>query len=173
MKARSYPLWLLAGIGVVLSIALLGKMAPAPLYPAHPMQGQPFPFLESRTLAGDAFDFNTLKGKPFIVNVFASWCPGCKAEHPHLAPLKQQANLPLIGIAWKDKPVNISLFLAHKGNPYDAVVVDDSGRLALALGLTGVPETLRVDENGIITHIYKGAVNAKVIEHYLLKAPSP
>src|SRR5690606_1287341 len=139
-----------------------GKLAPAPPYPAHPMQGQAFPFLKGQTLAEHPFDFSTLKGKPFIVNVFASWCPGCKAEHPVLAPLKQRSGLPLIGVAWNDKPVNVSLFLAHKGNPYDAVVVDKEGKLALALGITGVPETLRVDENGIITHIYKGAVNEKV-----------
>lgn len=168
MSPRFYPLLALVALGVVFSIALLGKMAPQTAYPQHPMVGQPFPFPMATGLDEKAFDFSTLKGKPFLVNVFASWCPGCKAEHPFLTRLKEKSAMPLIGVAWKDKRVDTALFLAHKGNPYTTVLVDFDGKLALPLGLTGVPETLRVDENGTITHVYKGAVNDKVIEQYLL-----
>lgn len=169
MNPRYYPLLALVALGVVFSIALLGKMVPQSPYPQHPMVGQEFPFPTATGMDEKEFDFSALKGKPFMVNVFASWCPGCKAEHPHLTTLKAKSGLPLVGIAWKDKRIDTALFLAHKGNPYTAVVMDYDGKLALPLGLTGVPETLRVNETGKITHVYKGAVNEKIIEQYLLK----
>lgn len=86
-------------------------------------------------------------GKPMLVNVFASWCLPCKVEHPKLMALKARG-VAVVGVAWKDAPVDTRAFLDELGDPYSMVLVDQEGRAGLDLGITGAPETFAVNAMG-------------------------
>ena len=86
-------------------------------------------------------------GRPMLVNVFASWCLPCRAEHPQLMALKARG-VAVVGVAWKDDPVAARAFLDELGDPYAMVLLDRDGRAGLDLGITGVPETFAVNAMG-------------------------
>lgn len=88
-------------------------------------------------------------GKPYIVNVFASWCAPCAIEHPFLMDLKKQG-FTIVGIAYKDTKKAIDAYLKRGGNPYAAVIHDSDGIMGITLGVTGVPESFAVDKTGIV-----------------------
>lgn len=99
-----------------------------------------------------------LPNKPYLLNVWGSWCPTCKIEHPFLMTLAQQ-NIPLIGVNYKDELDNALDYLNQYGNPFLMSVRDEDGNLALDLGLTGAPETFVVDQNGQIRQHIIGEIN--------------
>ncbi|RZJ02376.1 MAG: DsbE family thiol:disulfide interchange protein [Brevundimonas sp.] len=86
-------------------------------------------------------------GRPMLVNVFASWCLPCRVEHPQLMALKARG-VAVVGVAWKDEPVNTRAFLDELGDPYSMVLVDQEGRAGIDLGITGAPETFAVNAMG-------------------------
>jgi cytochrome c biogenesis protein CcmG/thiol:disulfide interchange protein DsbE len=94
-------------------------------------------------------------GKPMLINVFASWCTPCRAEHPKLMALKARG-VAVVGVAWKDDPVKTRAFLDELGNPYSMVLVDQDGRAGLDLGITGAPETFAVDAMGNVVAKFSG-----------------
>jgi cytochrome c biogenesis protein CcmG/thiol:disulfide interchange protein DsbE len=110
--------------------------------------GQPLPASPVKDLDGGAVRplTATLHG-PALVNVFASWCAPCRVEAPMLMKLKADG-VPVVGLAWKDKPEDTRSLLNELGDPYSAVVTDQGGRAGLDLGITGVPETFLVDAHG-------------------------
>jgi cytochrome c biogenesis protein CcmG/thiol:disulfide interchange protein DsbE len=110
----------------------------------------------------------TLKGHPFIINFFASWCVPCRIEHPLLMRLSEQNHLPLYGIAYKDKPEESSHLLATFGDPYRQVGVDRDGRVGLDFGVYGVPETYVVDSAGVIRKRFVGPLTAEAVDKELL-----
>ena len=86
-----------------------------------------------------------------LINIWASWCSPCKAEHPYLINLNERFGINLIGINYKDKLDNSKKFLSDLGNPYDEVLVDSDGTKSIELGAIGVPETYLINnENKII-----------------------
>ena len=86
-----------------------------------------------------------------LINIWASWCSPCKAEHPYLINLNERFDLNLIGINYKDNLDNSKKFLSDLGNPYDEVLVDSDGTKSIELGAIGVPETYLINnENKII-----------------------
>lgn len=93
-----------------------------------------------------------------LLNVFASWCGPCRAEHPVLTRLAKEDGLTLIGINYKDKPEAAAAWLEELGNPYVAIGSDYSGRAGIDLGISGVPETFIIDADGIIRHRFAGPV---------------
>lgn len=98
-----------------------------------------------------------------IVNVFASWCVPCVAEHPNLKILKQRSDVRMVGINYKDKAADRTAYLNKLGNPYDAVLAD-SGDIATQLAITGVPETFVIDKDGFIRlHLY-GPIEADGVD---------
>ena len=115
--------------------------------------GQPIPETVMPLLTGDQagpghLDLKTAGvGRPMLVNVFASWCAPCRAEHPNLMALKARG-LAVVGVAWKDEPVATRAFLDELGDPYAMVLVDRDGRAGLDLGITGAPETFAVNAMG-------------------------
>ncbi|MBV8938288.1 MAG: redoxin family protein [Alphaproteobacteria bacterium] len=108
------------------------------------------------------------EGKPVLINVFASWCEPCRAEHPLLGGLPQQTGLPLYGIAWRDTFAAAQTYLAQLGTPYREVGVDVLGEDTVLLGLSGVPETLLLDKEGIVRWKYDGPLTEEVISQELL-----
>ena len=94
------------------------------------------------------------KGKPRLLNVFASWCVPCVAEAPHLMKLKA-LGVPIDAVAIRDTPDAVQAFLARNGDPYQAIGDDRESRVQLAIGSSGVPETFVIDGQGriLLQHI--------------------
>ncbi|TLP46987.1 DsbE family thiol:disulfide interchange protein [Cohaesibacter sp. CAU 1516] len=111
-----------------------------------------------------------LLGKVSVVNVWASWCPTCRDEHPILLDLTQDPRFELVGLAYKDEPANSARFLSNHGNPFDAVGMDLSGRTGIDWGVYGAPETFIVDTKGVIRHKHIGALTPRsVAESFMPK----
>lgn len=134
--------------------------------PSNPngLIGKPVPdFALPALAAGEkGLKSSDLKGQISVINVFASWCVPCRAEHPLLADFAK-SGIVLIGIAYKDKPEAARHFLTEHGNPYRVVLSDTDGRTATAFALAGVPETYIVDRNGIIRFRQAGPLTETVI----------
>ena len=103
-----------------------------------------------------------LKGRVMLLNVFASWCPGCRLEHPMLLRLAQSKEIPIYGLSRKDRRIDGQRWLGAHQNPYIRVGLDESGRAGIDLGVTGVPETFVIDQSGRIRYRYPGPLTDEV-----------
>lgn len=92
--------------------------------------------------------------RPFLLNVWGSWCGYCKEEHPLLMEIAE--TIPIIGIDYRDNPKNGIEMLKRMGNPFILTINDSHGELALKLGVDGAPETYLVDEHGVIRYRHSG-----------------
>ncbi len=135
--------------------------------------GKPFPAFDLPALddgqAADArkhFTQANVRG-PVLVNVWATWCPTCRAEHAELLRIHRQSGLRIIGINYKDDPAAARAWLAQLGNPYDFNIVDARGTLGVDLGVYGAPESFLVDASGTIVYKRVGDVNRRVWEQEL------
>ena len=136
-----------------LESALVGKPVPAKTLPD---------LLSTKT-----FDESLFKqGKPLLLNVWATWCPTCYAEHQYLNHLAKQG-VPIIGLDYKDNSEKAVKWLHDLGNPYQVVLKDEKGSFALDLGVYGAPETFIVDGKGVIHYRYAGDVNERVWQEKL------
>lgn len=118
--------------------------------------------LESVHSADKTLDNSVLKtGRPRLLNVWATWCPTCYAEHQYLTELAKQG-IEIVGVDYKDEREKALKFLANYGDPYKAIIYDPKGSLGLDLGVYGAPETFIVDGNGVIHYRHAGDVNVKV-----------
>lgn len=111
-----------------------------------------------------------LHGRPYLLNVFGSWCPACEEEHPVLMRYAKSLGIAVIGFNWKDEAADAKRWLAQFGNPYDAIVVDNAGRTAIDFGVYGAPETFLVDADGIVRIKRIGPLTPDYIEHELKPA---
>jgi cytochrome c biogenesis protein CcmG/thiol:disulfide interchange protein DsbE len=125
---------------------------------------RPTPAFALASLDGkdDGFSNLDLKGGVSLLNVFASWCPGCRFEHPVLMRLAKRADVPIYGLNWKDKQADGTRWLGKNLNPYTRVGFDESGRTGIDLGVTGVPETFVIDRTGRIRYRYPGPLTEEV-----------
>jgi cytochrome c biogenesis protein CcmG/thiol:disulfide interchange protein DsbE len=112
---------------------------------------------EGETVSSDA-----LKGRVSLLNIFASWCIACRAEHPVLLKLTREAGVPIYGLAWKDKPDELKAWLEELGDPYLAIADDARGRTAIDLGVTGAPETYVIDKRGRIRFKQIGPIDEHI-----------
>ncbi|QBQ63767.1 DsbE family thiol:disulfide interchange protein [Actinobacillus indolicus] len=118
--------------------------------------------LESLYEATQMLDSSVVKtGTPRLLNVWATWCPTCFAEHQFLTVLAKQG-IEIVGIDYKDERAKALKFLKDYGDPYKAIVYDPKGSLGLDLGVYGAPETFIIDGNGKIHYRHTGDVNEKV-----------
>ncbi len=106
-------------------------------------------------------------GSVAIINVWGSWCPPCHAEHPYLMELSErESDITFIGVNYKERDSQDGRnFILEKGNPFDLIVVDLSGRLGIDLGVTGAPETFIVDSSGMIRYRHVGEINHRIWEN--------
>jgi cytochrome c biogenesis protein CcmG/thiol:disulfide interchange protein DsbE len=157
---------------VLLFLALAGYFAWALLSGRDPQQlqsaliGKPAPAFELPALLAELPGATRadLGGKPMLVNFFASWCIPCRVEHPFLMELTKNAEVTIIGIAYKDKPEAAKAFLQELGNPYDRIGQDADGRVAIDFGVYGVPETFLIDAGGIIRFRQPGPLTPDVVK---------
>lgn len=106
------------------------------------------------------------QGKPLLLNVWATWCPTCYAEHQYLNELAAQG-VTIIGLDYKDQQDKAIKWLKDLKNPYQVVLKDEKGSFGLDLGVYGAPETFLIDGNGIIHYRHAGDVNLRVWQEKL------
>jgi cytochrome c biogenesis protein CcmG/thiol:disulfide interchange protein DsbE len=131
---------------------------------------QPAPDFSLPSLAGGGdtgFSSGDLTGKVSLVNVFASWCAPCRAEHPVLNALAKSKRVPIYGINYKDKPEAARAWLAELGDPYVGIGAD-SGRVGIEWGVYGVPETFVVDRQGRIRYKHVGPLTQADLDRKIL-----
>jgi len=126
------------------------------------MIGKPFPAFSLAAVQGDrTLTRADLLGKPALVNVWATWCPSCKVEHPYLNQLAGQGVV-IHGVNYKDDNAAALKWLNDFHNPYQLDIRDEQGSLGLDLGVYGAPETFLIDAQGIIRYKHVGVVDATV-----------
>ena len=102
-----------------------------------------------------------------LINIWASWCAPCKAEHPYLINLNDKFDINLIGINYKDNLDNSKKFLSDLGNPYDDVLLDNDGTKSIELGAIGVPETYLINGNNKIIKKFIGPLDQEDYENII------
>lgn len=127
--------------------ALIGK--PVPVFSLPAVEG-------SRQISS-----NDLRGRPALLNVWATWCVACKMEHPVLNRLSSQGVV-IYGINYKDDNAAARQWLTDFFNPYQLNIQDSEGRLGLDLGVYGAPETFFIDKQGIIRHKFVGVITDQI-----------
>jgi cytochrome c biogenesis protein CcmG/thiol:disulfide interchange protein DsbE len=103
-----------------------------------------------------------LLGKVSLLNVFASWCGGCRYEHPVLMKLSTSGQVPIYGINFKDKPGAGSAWLKKYRDPYKRSGKDPNGRTGIHLGVTGIPETFVIDQTGRVRYRHIGPLTDEI-----------
>ncbi|MDR3450466.1 MAG: DsbE family thiol:disulfide interchange protein [Alphaproteobacteria bacterium] len=161
------PLIIFGVLALVLIIGLHHRGSQAPEFALH--VGDAAPVTDLPVLGHPNMRFTTAswRGRPYVVNFFASWCADCRAEHEELMTL-QAGHVPIIGITYKDHADNTTIYLDREGNPFVAVAEDESGRTATGWGLAGVPETFVIDAGGIVRWHYSGALTDEVASDELM-----
>ncbi len=143
--------------------ALIGKPVPDFALPGIPkVLGDygPVPGLSSAALKS---------GRVGVLNVWASWCAPCIAEHPQLIELSR-LGIPVYSINYKDKPEAARRFLSNHGNPFRAIGSDENGLTAIDFGVYGVPETFIIDGNGRIAYRFPGPLSPEILAGKIMPA---
>ncbi|HET6432429.1 DsbE family thiol:disulfide interchange protein [Dyella sp.] len=112
----------------------------------------------------------SLLGKPYLLNVFASWCIECGVEHPLLQAEAPTLGVTLVGYNYKDQPADAKAWLARHGNPYEVLMADLSGKTAIDFGVYAAPESFLIDAQGVIRYKHIGPFTPEVIEKELKPA---
>jgi len=107
-------------------------------------------------------------GKVWMLNVWASWCVACREEHPLLVEFSKTKAVPIIGLNYKDQRPDGMGWLSQFGNPYDASIFDQNGRVGIDFGVYGVPETFVIDKQGVIRMKHIGPLTPEVIDKRLM-----
>jgi cytochrome c biogenesis protein CcmG/thiol:disulfide interchange protein DsbE len=108
------------------------------------------------------FSAEDMRGKVWVMNVWASWCVSCRDEHPLLLEYSKSGAVPIYGLNWKDRREDALAWLDELGDPYVLNAADLEGRVAIDYGVYGAPETYLIDQNGVIRHKHVGPVTRDV-----------
>lgn len=108
------------------------------------------------------FSAEDMRGKVWVLNVWASWCVSCRDEHPLLIEYAKSGAVPIYGLNWKDQREDALAWLGELGDPYVASAVDLDGRVAIDYGVYGAPETYLIDQAGVIRFKQIGPVTPDV-----------
>ena len=143
-----------------------------PGYVPSPLIGKPAPQFSLPRLDDPQMTLqrSDLLGKVSLVNVWGTWCSGCRQEHETLLTLAQDGSIPIYGINWKDDPALARQWLQQLGNPYAAVGVDEAGGAAIEWGVYGMPETFVVDGTGRIAYKHVGPISKESLEDKVIPA---
>ena len=168
MIGRFLPVIIFVALGLLLAAGL--RIADHKSEIPSPLIGKPLPPFELPVLGQPerVLTNEDLVGQPFLLNVWASWCPTCRIEHPFIADLAESGALRVIGFNYKDELDDAQAWLARFGDPYDITLQDYSGRYAIDLGVYAAPESFLVDANGTIIFKQIGAVTPEIIEQEIL-----
>jgi cytochrome c biogenesis protein CcmG, thiol:disulfide interchange protein DsbE len=140
---------------------------------ASALVGKPAPMFQLPAIAGGTLDLATYKGRPIILNFYASWCAPCRLEHPQFLQLAKDSRFVVLGVAYRDDPAKTAAYLDELGNPYAATALDRQGAVGVQFGLAGVPETYVIGADGIVKHRHQGEVTAKIAGDLARLASAP
>lgn len=117
-----------------------------------PFIGKPAPAFTLESLGDPAWKLSPadFRGKPWLLNVWATWCVGCRQEHETLLAVARENRVPIVGLNWRDDRALALQWLGQLGNPYASVAYDPEGRTAIDWGVYGAPETFLVDAQGTV-----------------------
>ncbi|HAI45167.1 MAG TPA: DsbE family thiol:disulfide interchange protein [Stenotrophomonas sp.] len=165
-------------IGVLFFFGLLGLMVYGVMKSGAPdrdvlpsaLIGKPAPAFTLPVLHDPAIKVSSseLRGAPYVLNVWGSWCAACREEHPILTRFAETKRVRVIGYNWKDEPADALRWLEQLGNPFVLVLRDIEGRTAIDWGVTAAPETFLVDASGVVRWKYSGALSQRVIDTQLI-----
>ena len=109
-----------------------------------------------------------MRGKVWLLNVWGSWCPACREEHPFLIEIARSGAVPIYGLDWKDKREDALAVLGELGDPYVLNISDFEGRVAIDYGITGAPETYLIDKQGLIRYKEVGQLTPEIMQKKIL-----
>jgi cytochrome c biogenesis protein CcmG/thiol:disulfide interchange protein DsbE len=160
MKKFLPPIALFVVIGVLLWVGLSLDPRKIP----SPLVGKPLPAFSLPTLHEPKRTVSpeSLRGRVYLLNVWASWCAACRQEHPILNGLARRQAVTLIGLNYKDKREDALAWLGSLGNPYEMSLADTDGRVGIELGVYGVPETFLIDKDGVIRYKHIGPITPEI-----------
>lgn len=150
---RRWALILVPALVALLALLFYG-LTGDPRHIPSPLIGQVFPEFTGKDLKGREVVLGRAEQRPMLVNVWASWCVSCRAEHEVIkrGASRYGEQVTFVGINYKDELRNAQRWLAQLGDPYVWSLRDERGRAGIDLGVYGVPETFFVDRRGIIVH---------------------
>ncbi|MFZ2628507.1 MAG: DsbE family thiol:disulfide interchange protein [Rugosibacter sp.] len=166
MKRFLLPLAAFAVLVAFLAIGLTHDPRDVP----SPLVGKPAPAFTLPQLhdAAKSFSAADMKGRVWLLNVWASWCVSCREEHPVLVEFAKTGQTPIIGLDYKDQAADGKQWLADMGNPYMLTAVDADGRVGIDYGVYGVPETYVIDKQGIIRMKHTGPITPESLNKKIL-----
>ena len=178
------PLTLFLGMVVFLAVGLTRNPQEIP----SPLIGRPAPAFELPVVGGQGvFSAEQFKGQLTLVNLWATWCAGCKEEHPILMALSRQPGLNMVGINYKELQASelsgqdpqsaeavqkatarSQAWLQKQGQAFDVNLLDMDGRVGMDFGVYGLPETYLIDREGVVRFKHAGALTPDVVQQKLL-----
>jgi len=168
MKALGFaiPLAIFVALAIFFAVGLTRDPREVP----SPFIDKPAPSFKLEQLheASRAFAPEDMKGKVWLLNVWASWCVSCRVEHPLLVEMSKKNVVPIVGLNYKDRREDGVAWLTQNGDPYTTSVVDLDGRVGIDYGVYGVPETFVVDKQGVIRYKQIGPITPEALEKQLL-----
>jgi cytochrome c biogenesis protein CcmG, thiol:disulfide interchange protein DsbE len=164
VKALKFGLPLALFVGLVLFFAV--GLTRDPREVPSPFIDKPAPLFKVEQLHEPARTFapDDMRGKVWLLNVWASWCVSCRVEHPLLVDISRRGVVPIVGLNYKDQREDGKQWLARLGNPYVLSAYDLDGRVGIDYGVYGVPETFVIDKAGVIRYKQIGPVTAEAWE---------
>ena len=170
--SRWLPLAVVVALGVLLGAGVWMSRKPNREALPSPLIGKQAPAFSLPVLHEPTRMFGTqdLRGAPYLLNVWGSWCPSCRDEHPVLTRFAETKRLRVVGFDWKDEQADALAWLEQFGNPYWIVVRDYEGRTAIDWGIYGAPESYLVDAQGVVRWKFTGPLTDEVVQSQLLPA---
>lgn len=158
------------GIFVVLVAFLAIGLGRDPRKVPSPLIDKPAPDFQLTQLHDPSRTFSAaeMRGKVWLLNVWASWCISCREEHPLFLQLARSGEVPIYGLNYKDKREDALRWLQEFRDPYILSVADTEGRVGIDYGVYAVPETFLIDREGFIRFKHIGPVTAGVINDKIL-----
>jgi cytochrome c biogenesis protein CcmG/thiol:disulfide interchange protein DsbE len=163
-------------LGLVVALPLLGvltaNLGRDPRVVDSPLVGRPAPpFTLAPVGGGEAMSLAALRGRPVVVNFWASWCAPCDEEHPVLTQAARSlaGDVHFVGVVYEDTEPNAAAYLKQRGSAFPSLV-DPGSRTAIAYGVFGVPETYFIDAQGTIVSKFVGPLRPETLEALVEKA---